>query len=1153
MQNFKSIILITLLAFSFNFSQATVYYVNSSQPNNLGNGVSWATAKKDVQDAINLAIAGDSVWIAAGTYLPTDFPPTSTTSLPARAKTFFVSDGVKLYGGFNGTETNFSQRNLITNITILSGDFSNNDIVSGAGSTLVITGNSENAYHVVLAVAPATGGIGVVIDGLNIVGGNANTVFNITINSISIPSNTGGGIFCINGFNTISNDSIIGNSSLDYTAGICLRNSQNIIQYCSVNNNNGQALECRMSNISFSQINNNYLGGIKGNRNNISNSDITNNGILGINSNYYGGIYGDSNKISYNTITLNKGISSGGIRGSLGYDTILNNIIKNNKSHYGGGGISISSGNFNIISNNIIELNTTGTNNYGGGIYLGSGVISNNLIKGNSSSNGGGVYATTANIINNTITGNTCNSISGKGGGIALGSGKIINNCIYLNTAGSSGGGLYIFGNGTDTIVNNTFYKNQASNGGGFYCSMPSSTLVLCNNIFWRNIGTGSTYNGDFYGNSNSTFSNCLVQDSINHYTFTGTGIHDLGIFASNIIYATNPLFVDTINIAGGDGIYGTPDDGLRLKSNSPCVNSGFSGSWIPSTDIVGTLRPVGAGIDIGAYEKIICPAVTMPTDITAVANLNICIGASTTLSVSSVQPANNIQWFADSTTTTVLSFGYNFTTGTLALTDTFWVSANNCDSTSSRIPIVVHVGPEFIIMATPNDTICSGTSVTLTANGANTYIWSGGITNGIAFTPTVSASYTVTATDIYGCTKSSTQNVTVKPSPTINISVVPNDSICGGSNVKLIATGTGVNSWSGGITNNTYFIPTASNTYTVTATATNGCTITNTQLITVNPLPIINISASPDDTICNGTSLTLTSTGGNIYSWSGGITNAIPFTPTASGTYTVTATSSSNCTNTSAQTITVNPSPTISITVSPNDTVCAGTTVTLTATGASTYTWSGGITNAVAFTPTASDTYNVTATASNTCTATSSLSIDVKPIIAPNISISTSITQGLIGDLITYTATTNVPSPNSIDWYRNTILTTTTSNNVWNTAIIAGSNSIYAVIKSADNCLTPDSAKSNTLLILNVTRITDVVPEEFSIYPNPSSDYLTLKGLRKNDKLKMYNAAGQLILTETNLDSNNKILYLTSYATGIYTIVFERNGIKWLVKFEKR
>ena len=84
-------------------------------------------------------------------------------------------------------------------------------------------------------------------------------------------------------------------------------------------------------------------------------------------------------------------------------------------------------------------------------------------------------------------------------------------------------------------------------------------------------------------------------------------------------------------------------------------------------------------------------------------------------------------------------------------------------------------------------------------------------------------------------------------------------------------------------------FTPASSTTYTVTGT-TSGCTMTDQVTITVNPLPVVNAGA--DQTVCNGTSVTLTATGATTYTWDNGVTNGVPYTPfVGSITYNVTGT----------------------------------------------------------------------------------------------------------------------------------------------------------------------------------------------------------------------------------------------------------------------
>ena len=74
-------ILSLLLGFS-QLSSATTYYVDASKTDNSESGTSWATSKKDIQNAIDLATAGDQVWIKAGVYYPNASPNmTASTTL----------------------------------------------------------------------------------------------------------------------------------------------------------------------------------------------------------------------------------------------------------------------------------------------------------------------------------------------------------------------------------------------------------------------------------------------------------------------------------------------------------------------------------------------------------------------------------------------------------------------------------------------------------------------------------------------------------------------------------------------------------------------------------------------------------------------------------------------------------------------------------------------------------------------------------------------------------------------------------------------------------------------------------------------------------------------------------------------------------------
>ncbi|MBK7877487.1 MAG: hypothetical protein IPJ77_17425 [Planctomycetes bacterium] len=138
-------------------SQAqTIWYVNSAAPSG-GDGTSWATAFDSLEPAISAAVPADRIWVAAGTYHPTNL----ADPLDPRSARFRIASHLKLFGGFNGTETALSQRNPdLFDDTILSGDLG------------LLGDPSDNAYRVIeMPTFPASGIAR--IDGFRITGGNA--------------------------------------------------------------------------------------------------------------------------------------------------------------------------------------------------------------------------------------------------------------------------------------------------------------------------------------------------------------------------------------------------------------------------------------------------------------------------------------------------------------------------------------------------------------------------------------------------------------------------------------------------------------------------------------------------------------------------------------------------------------------------------------------------------------------------------------------------------------------------------------------------------------------------------------------------------------------------------------------------------------------
>jgi gliding motility-associated-like protein len=225
----------------------------------------------------------------------------------------------------------------------------------------------------------------------------------------------------------------------------------------------------------------------------------------------------------------------------------------------------------------------------------------------------------------------------------------------------------------------------------------------------------------------------------------------------------------------------------------------------------------------------------------------------------------------------------------------------------------------------------CNGTATVTASSGTAPYLysWSNGQTTATA-TSLCAGTYTCIVTDATGCTNPVTVTLT-QPGPVYVDAMPPVPAICMGQSATLTATALGgtvgsgyVFNWTPAFTGNPYTVsPTDTTTYTVSAVDGNGCASVNSQTATVIVRPALNVVASNDENICqgSGTVISAAAQGGDgtyTYTWTpGGTASATPnfsVTPSATTTYTVTLTD--GCTTvpaTDVVTITVMPFPVVS------------------------------------------------------------------------------------------------------------------------------------------------------------------------------------------------------------------------------------------------
>jgi hypothetical protein len=544
-----------------------------------------------------------------------------------------------------------------------------------------------------------------------------------------------------------------------------------------------------------------------------------------------------------------------------------------------------------------------------------------------------------------------------------------------------------------------------------------------------------------------------------------------------------------------------------------------------------------------------------------------------------------------------------NTGTGTVSVAQgtapgTYTVVYQLCDrltpTTCSTATVTITITPSVI--AVPDaGSVSSGTGGTAVANVA-----ANDVVNGLPATLGASGNATLATSGTYAAgitlnTTTGSVNVALSTTPgtytvayqicdkltstcsttTVSITVVPSSNptpdsgtVCSGVAINNVAANDVVNgqpavlgtnatitssgTYPTGITLNTttgainVATTTAAGSYTLiyqlcSTIGTPACA-TSTATVTVNQAVTATLSSA---SICNGTSATLTATGGNSYRFGPGNTNTsglLIVAPTVIGVtpYSVTVTSGLGCSAVAMGTVTVNalPQPTISGSTS----LCAGQSISLLAnpTTGLTYAWSGpggnlGSSNPLIIpnsTTANSGTYQVRVTDVNGCTALASQNVTVKPTPLAQILNTSIVCAGNMPAVAIATQVTGGSPPVSYAWYRSGAagVISTAPNPTFSIA-----DTYSLVVTDASGC------QSNTATVVVMTPNPLAVNTQTSnarCFGGQGTITVTTNGGTTPYTISYYNSSGLISSTQTT-----GVSILTTVAGSYSIVVTDANG----------
>ncbi|UUF13557.1 MULTISPECIES: T9SS type A sorting domain-containing protein [Flavobacterium] len=563
------------------------------------------------------------------------------------------------------------------------------------------------------------------------------------------------------------------------------------------------------------------------------------------------------------------------------------------------------------------------------------------------------------------------------------------------------------------------------------------------------------------------------------------------GNYSVTITSANGCSIVKNFTITEPTELIVTPNPQINTSCNGGANGSasvtvtggtgGYTYSWAPSGGTAATANGLSAGTytvtvtdanlctktqSFTITEPTILAATTSQTDVSCNGGTN----GTATVNVTGGTGAYTYSWAPT---------GGNAATASGLAAGTYTVTVQDVNFCQISASVTITEPASLATTASQTDVTCNGlnngTATVIPTGGTLPYTYSWSPSGGTAATASglSPGTYTATITDANGCF--TTQSVTITEPTLLTLTPSHTDVSCnGGANGTATITPAGgtapyTYSWSPSGETTALINNLIPGTYTVTVTDANGCTATESIVIT-EPTAMTT-SASQTDISCNGATngtATVTVSGGTgayTYSWSPYGGTAATATGLAAGLFTATITDANGCQT--IQTVTIIEPAVLSATISQTDVSCNGGTngtATVTATGGTapyTYSWSPSGGTAATATGLSAGTYTVTVTDANGCTTTQSVTITEPTILTASASQTDVSCNAGTNGTATVTATGGT-APYTYSW--------SPSGGTAATASGLSAGTYTATITDANGCITTQSVTITEPSALSVT-----------------------------------------------------------------------------------